>query len=221
MKNRHENSDRTSRAYKIFMLFFYFFQDRDLQNKRPADRYESNEGDKPIDEESSEDVGFRSFSEDTSKVETRQKVSGTPEKKIRILVDIDKNPDLIKLLFANNKLNTNNSTDTNEYQIIVNLDEFVKPNEEDLISRRLIDIATNQLHRNVTDEKKIPKILWVFPIYDDEEDDTLINEFERKSKERINNARDGNAPKRNRHHNQSDKRATSSDFRMTTPVINL
>ncbi|XP_011498544.1 PREDICTED: homeobox protein 2-like [Ceratosolen solmsi marchali] len=99
-------------------------------------------------------------------------------KKIRILVDIEKNPEILQSFFKRHSSAHNNKSDNHDYQIIINLQDFFDSKEEDRISRKLVHIASNQLHRNLTRNQKLPKLLWIFPIYEDEENDTLITELE-------------------------------------------
>jgi hypothetical protein len=111
----------------------------------------------------------------------------TRANKIRILVDIDKNPDLLRNFFTRlSKIHNDNKSDSQDYKIIVNLHDFFDAQEEDKISRKLIDIAENRLHKNVTNNQKMPKTLWVFPIYEDEENDSLITELENKKQHHFN-----------------------------------
>ncbi|XP_016839536.1 uncharacterized protein LOC103317943 isoform X2 [Nasonia vitripennis] len=104
------------------------------------------------------------------------------DSKIRILVDIDKNPEMMKALFSRNRTDYKNESDSHEYQVIVNLNDFVDPKEEELITRRLLNIASSQFHRNLTNDQKMPKILWVFPVYEDEDNHTVIDQINKINK---------------------------------------
>ena len=115
-------------------------------------------------------------------------------KKMRILVDVDKNPEMMKALLAKSKASHSNKTNSHEYQVIVNLKDLVDPTDEGTISRRLMNIATNQLHKNLTDDKKMPKTLWVFPIYEEEDNDTVINELEKIKNKKIKSSEELNTP---------------------------
>ena len=113
---------------------------------------------------------------------------------MRILVDVDKNPEMMKALLAKSKASHSNKTNSHEYQVIVNLKDLVDPTDEGTISRRLMNIATNQLHKNLTDDKKMPKTLWVFPIYEEEDNETVINELEKIKNKKIKSSEELNTP---------------------------
>ncbi|XP_014208300.1 uncharacterized protein LOC106639262 [Copidosoma floridanum] len=92
---------------------------------------------------------------------------GVPSpRKVRILVDIDKNPELMRALFSRN-LSEGPPDSPGEYQVIVNLEDYVDPQEEEVISRKLVDIVKYQLRRNMTRNGTLPESLWVLPVYDD------------------------------------------------------
>ncbi|XP_058810859.1 uncharacterized protein LOC131675754 [Phymastichus coffea] len=151
--------------------------------------------------------------------------TNTTSGKIRILVDIDKNPEIIKKLFSKDITDKKNDSNSRQYQVIVNLDEYAESQEKDLISQKLINIASTKLHRNITGDEKIPKMLWVFPVYGNEENETILNEFKERNREQINTLVNVDVPtthtdNNDSYHNLPDNHKTNSSMRNVNQVNN-
>ncbi|KAL7292803.1 hypothetical protein TKK_0013630 [Trichogramma kaykai] len=92
-------------------------------------------------------------------------------KEIRIKVDMDKSPESIRSLFANNLKpnNRNEPSDNHEIQLTINLKSDTDDTNEAKMSRKVIDMAIKLSNANKTssDDQQLPKVLWVFPSYED------------------------------------------------------
>ncbi|KAJ8676431.1 hypothetical protein QAD02_012218 [Eretmocerus hayati] len=104
-------------------------------------------------------------------------------KKIQFFVGVDKNPEIIEDLISKYKGKTANNSNAHKDQIVLNLKDFVDPKEEELIFHKLINIAVNNSNENLKKDEKMPKMLWVFPIYEND-DERLLSKLEQISHEK-------------------------------------
>lgn len=105
--------------------------------------------------------------------ESNSIISNTTNR-IRFLVDIDKNPEIMQALFSKNRTVEKPGSDPREYQVILNLNDYVNAKEEEMITRKLVDLAASEGHLNLT-KNSMPKILYVVPVFNENEDDPVAN----------------------------------------------